>query len=69
MQILTILYYIYVCIYIYIYIYIFVLIEQITKKYNTIEELRLILKRGDNFWILNLCTRYPDGLNQELIDV
>ena len=55
--------------YIYIYIYIFILIEQIMKKYNTIEELRLILKKGDNFWILNLCTRYPDGLNQELIDV
>ena len=53
----------------YIYIYIFFLIEQIMKKYNTIEELRLILKKGDNFWILNLCTLYPDGLNQELIDV
>ena len=45
-----------------------VLIEQITKKYNTIEELRLILKKRENFWILNLRTLYPDGLNQELND-
>ena len=36
----------------------FVLIEQMTKKYNTIEELRL-----ENFWISNLRTLYPDGLN------
>ena len=41
----------------------FFLIEQITKKYNTIEELRLILKKRENFWILNLCTLYPNGLN------
>ena len=44
----------------------FILIEQITKKYNSIEELRLILKKRENFWILNLRTLYPDGLNQEL---
>ena len=47
----------------------FVLIEQITKKYNAIEELRLILKKRKNFWILNLRTLYPDGLDQELSDV
>ena len=33
------------------------------------EELRLIFKKRDNFWILNLRTRCPDGLNQELNDV
>ena len=27
----------------------FVLIEQLTKKYNIIEELRLILKKRENF--------------------
>ena len=47
----------------------FVLGEQITKKYNTIEELRLILKKRENFWILNLRTLYPDDLNEELSDV
>ena len=36
-------------------------------KYN-IEELRLILKKRENFWILNLRTLYPDGINQELND-
>ena len=44
----------------------FILIEQITKMHNAIEELRFILKTQENFWILNLCTLYPDGLNQEL---
>ena len=34
----------------------FILIEQITKKYNTKEELRLILKKRGSFWILNLRT-------------
>ena len=38
----------------------FVLIEQITN---------IILKNRENFWILNFCTLYPDGLNQELNDV
>ena len=47
----------------------FVLIEQITKKYDTIEELRLILKKQKKKWILNLHTLYPDGLNQELNNV
>ena len=44
----------------------FVLMEQIRKKCNTIEELSLILKKRQNFWILNVRTLYPDGLNQEL---
>ena len=44
----------------------FVFNKQITKKYNTIEGLRLILKKRENFWILNLRPLYPDGLNQEL---
>ena len=39
--------------------------EQIRKKGNTIEELSLILKKRENFWILNVRTLYPDGLNQE----
>ena len=47
----------------------FVLTEQIAKNYNAIEELRLILKKRENFWILNLRTLYPDGLDQELSDV
>ena len=47
----------------------FVLTEQITKTYNTIEELRLIFKKWENFLILNLHTLYPDGLNQELNNV
>ena len=38
-------------------------------KYNTIEEIRLILKKWENVWILNLRTLFPDGLNQELNDV
>ena len=42
----------------------YILIEQTTKKYNTIEELRFILKKRDNFWNLSLCTLYLDGLNQ-----
>ena len=46
-----------------------VLIEQITRKYNTHEELRLILKKRESFWILNLRTLYPEGLTQELNDV
>ena len=45
------------------------IIEQITMKYNTIEELRFILKKRENFWISNFRTLYPHGLNQELNDV
>ena len=44
----------------------FILIEQITKMHNAIEALRFILKKQENFWNLNLCALYPDGLNQEL---
>ena len=47
----------------------FVLIEQIAKKYNTIEERRLTLKKREKFWIMNLRTHYPNGLNQELNNV
>ena len=47
----------------------FVLIEKIMKKYKTVKELRLILKKCENFWILNLRTLYLDGLNQELNNV
>ena len=46
-----------------------ILNEQITNICNTIEELRFILKKRENFWILNLCTLYQDGLNQDLNDV
>ena len=41
----------------------FTLIEQITKSFTTIEQLRLLLKKRENFWILKLKTLYPDGLN------
>ena len=47
----------------------FILIEQITKMYNAIEELRFILKKREKFWILNLHALYLDGLNQELNDI
>ena len=43
-------------------------IEQITKTFTTAEQLRLLLKKGENIWILKLKTLYPDGLNQELND-
>ena len=63
-----ILYIIYVSYYIVLYIILYYIILYIYIyhiKYN-IEELRLILKKRENFWILNLRTLYPDGLNQEL---
>ena len=47
----------------------FTLIEQITKTFTTLEELRLLLKKRENFWILKMKTLYPDGLNQELNDI
>ena len=47
----------------------FTLIEKITKKFASTAQLRLLLKKGENFWILKLKTLYPDGLNQELNDV
>ena len=36
------------------------------KTFTTTEQLRLLLKKRENFWILKLKTLYPDGLNQEL---
>ena len=38
------------------------------KIYNRTEELKFILEKRENFWILNLRTLYPDGLNKELND-
>ena len=47
----------------------FTLTAQITKSFTTTEQLRLLLKKRENFWILKLKTLYPDGLNQELNDI
>ena len=47
----------------------FTLIEQITKPFTTTEQLRLLLKKRRNFWMLRLKTLYPDRLNQELNDI
>ena len=47
----------------------FTLMQQITKSFTTTEQLRLLLKKRENFWILKLKTFYPDGLNQELNDI
>ena len=38
------------------------------KTFTITEQLRLLLKKRENFWILKLKTLYPDGLNQELND-
>ena len=46
-----------------LYMYIDIYIQN-ARKYNTIEELRFILERRENFWILNFGTLYPDTLNQ-----
>ena len=43
----------------------FSLIEQI-KKETTAEETRTLLKRRENFWVLQLKTLCPDEVNQEL---
>ena len=43
--------------------------ELITKIYNTIEEMRFILKKLESFSILNFRTLYPHGLAHELNDV
>ena len=43
----------------------FTLIERV-KKQTTAEETRTLLKRRENFWVLQLKTLYPDELNQEL---
>ena len=47
----------------------FTLTEQIAKTFTTMEELWLLLKKRENFWILKLKTLYPDSLNQELNDI
>ena len=47
----------------------FTLIEKITKSCISTAQIRLLLKKRENFWILKLKTLYPDGLNQELNDV
>ena len=47
----------------------FTLIEEITKSFTTIEQLRLLLKKRKNFRILKLKTLYTDGLNQERNDI
>ena len=47
----------------------FTIIEQITKTFTTTEQLLLLLKKRENFWILKLKTLYPDGLNKELSNI
>ena len=47
----------------------FTLIEQITETFTSTEQLWLLLKKRENFWILKLKTLYPDGLNQEFKDI
>ena len=47
----------------------FTLIEKITKNCMSKEQLREILKKRENFWILKLNTLHPAGLNQELNDI
>ena len=47
----------------------FTLTEQITKIFATTEQLRLLLKKRENLWILKLKTFYPDGVNQELVNI
>ena len=39
------------------------------KTFTTTEQLRVLLKKRENFWILKLKALYPDGLNQELNDI
>ena len=42
----------------------FSLVEQITKTFTATEQLRLLLKKRENFWIQKLKTPlYADGLN------
>ena len=47
----------------------FTLIEQFPKTFRTTEQLQLLLKKRENFWILTLKILYPDGLNQELNNI
>ena len=39
------------------------------KTFTTTKQLRVLLKKRENFWILKLKTLYPNGLNQELNDI
>ena len=39
------------------------------SNYNRQEQLRLLLKKWENFWTLKLKTLYPGGLNQRLNDI
>ena len=39
------------------------------KTFTTTKQLRVLLKKRENSWILKLKTLYPDGLNQELNDI
>ena len=36
------------------------------KTFTTTEQVRLLLNKWENLWILKLKTLYPDGLKQEL---
>ena len=47
----------------------FTIIEKVTKNCTTSEELRLLLKKRENFWIIKLKTLHPYGLNQELNEI
>ena len=48
----------------------FILIEQIDNIINTgIDTIKIRMKRREDFWILNLDTLTPKGLNQELNNV
>ena len=39
------------------------------QSFTTTEQLGLLLKKREHFWILKLKTLYPDGLNQQLNDI
>ena len=47
----------------------FALTEPITKTFTATAQLRIFLKKRENFWILKLKTLYSDGLNQKLNDI
>ena len=47
----------------------FTLIKKITNTFTTTEQLPLLLKKQEHFWILKLKTGYPSSLNQELNDL
>ena len=47
----------------------FTLIKKITNTFTTTEQLPLLLKKQEHFWILKLKNGYPSSLNQELNDL